>query len=299
MNTRMTKHLIFAAMLSVAPCSAVLAQNSSGNPVSQDSSKEAQPPLLHEDNNWYFSWGYSRQQYAASDIHVTQESQGNNFTVHQAKATDFHTNIPETIDSLIKFNFFAPQENIRLGKFMNPEKSFAIEFSLDHSKYNTDIGQTARVTGTINHQPVDQNMTLDEQTFSYKLHNGLNHVMLNAVWLNHLYGPEQKPGDLQFISRIGAGFLLPHADNTIFGKYNEVGPKWVHSCCFASNDWWQLRGWTAGVELGLRYRMTESIYLEGTVKEAYGVLRKVPVYQGTADQEIWMTEEVLSLGYLF
>jgi hypothetical protein len=29
------------------------------------------------------------------------------------------------------------------------------------------------------------------------------------------------------------------------------------------------------------------------------VLRGVPVYQGTADQKIWMLEQVLSTGFLF
>jgi hypothetical protein len=41
------------------------------------------------------------------------------------------------------------------------------------------------------------------------------------------------------------------------------------------------------------------MYLELTSKVAYGELRSVPVYQGTADQTIWMLEEVLSAGYLF
>lgn len=300
MKTQLTKHLLLAAMLSIAPCSMALAQNTADVPATRaDNSAAEETTLINDDKNWYFSWGYSRQYYAPSDIHVTQPGLGNNFTVHQTKATDFATNIPETLDSIAKFNFFAPQENIRVGKFMNPEKTFAIEFSLDHSKYNTNLGQTARVTGTINNQAVNQNMVLDHQTFDYALHNGLNHIMLNAVWLNHLYGPEQKPGDLQSISRVGAGILLPHAVNTIFGNENQVGPKWVNSCCSSSNDWWQLNGWTVGIEVGVRYRITESVYLELTGKEAYGVLRHVPVYQGTADQEIWMTEGVFSAGYLF
>lgn len=307
MKTRPIKPLLFAAILSLSPYSMAQAQDTQSAPptssnnaaTTQGTPLENQPPLINDDKNWYFSWGYSRQYYGPSDIHVSQPSLGNDFTVHKAQATDFHTNIPQTIDSILKFNFFAPQENIRIGKFMDPEKTFAIEFSLDHSKYNTNLGQTALVTGVKNNQPINQNVVLDHQTFDYALHNGLNHIMLNAVWLKHLYGPEQKPGDLQSISRIGAGILLPHAVNTIDGNANQVGPKWVNSCCFASNDWWQLNGWTVGVEMGVRYRMTESVYLELTAKEAYGELRKVPVYKGTADQIIWMTEGVLSLGYLF
>ncbi len=300
MKTKLTQNLLFAAALCIAPYSMALAQDTTDAPSANSNNSAAQDTaLIADDKNWYFSWGYSRQYYAPSDIHVTQPGLGNNFTVHQAKATDFATNIPGTIDSTLKFNFFAPQENIRIGKFMDAEKTFAIEFSLDHTKYNTNIGQTARVTGTIHNQPVNQDMVLDKNFFDYKLHNGLNHIMLNAVWLNHLYGPKQKPGDLEAISRAGAGILMPHADNTIDGHPNELGPKWVNSCCFASNDWWQIRGWTVGVEVGVRYRMTESLYLELTGKEAYGVLRKVAVYQGNADQELWLTEGVMSLGYLF
>jgi len=266
---------------------------------SQESNTANLPPAIIEEKNWYFSWGYSRQWYAPSNIHVSQPGLGNNFTVHQVKASDFATTVPDGISSTLNLNFFNPQENIRVGKFMNKEKTFAIEFSLDHSKYNTNIGQTAYVSGTINNQPANRNIVLDKQTFDYVYHNGLNHIMLNAVWLHHLYGPKQKPGDLQSISRIGAGILLPHSENTIFGNANQLGTKWGNTCCFAHNDWWQLRGWTVGVELGLRYRITESMYLELTGKEAYGVLRKVPVYLGTADQEIWMTEGVFSAGYLF
>jgi hypothetical protein len=195
--------------------------------------------------------------------------------------------------------FTNPQENVRIGRFMNPEKTFAIEFSLDHSKYQTDLNQTAHVSGTKNNQPYNGNLKLTEQDFSYALHNGLNHVMINAVWLQHLYGPENKAGHLQLISRAGAGILLPHADNVIFGNANEVGPKNENVCCTSKKDWWQINGWTAGVEVGLRYRVYKSIYLELTSKLAYGALRGVPVYQGSADQTIWMSEQVLSTGFLF
>ena len=123
--------------------------------------------------------------------------------------------------------------------------------------------------------------------------------MVNAVWLNHLAGPIHKPGDLQLISRVGAGILLPHADNTIFGNDNQVGPKNQNVCCFSKGDWWQINGWTAGVEVGLRYTVYKTIFLELTQKIAYGALKGVPVYQGSADQTIWMSEQVLSTGFLF
>ncbi|WP_294767772.1 hypothetical protein [uncultured Rhodoferax sp.] len=254
---------------------------------------------VNKPSNWYFSWGYSRQQYAPSDIRVTQPELGNDFTVRQARGSDFPSSIPDTISSLFNLDFTNPQENLRIGKFLNDEKTFAIEFSLDHSKYNVDMGQTVAVDGTINGSAAPATMTVDGQNFNYALHNGLNHVMINAVWLRHLRGPQDKPGDLQLISRVGAGILLPHADNTILGKANEVGPKNENICCFKKNDWWQINGWTTGVEVGLRYRVYKSMFLELTQKFAYGVLVGVPVYKGTADQKLWMSEQVLSAGFLF
>ena len=284
------------ASLFLIPAS--FAQSSGATPAAMPATGKVDR-ALREDGNWYFSWGYSRQQYAPSDIHVSQPGLGNDFTVRQVTASDFPSSAADSIRSLFQFDFTNPQENVRVGKFMNAEKTFAVEFSLDHSKYNSNMNQTATVTGTINNQPYNGNMVLDPQNFDYALHNGLNHIMVNAVWLQHLAGPEQKPGDLQLISRAGAGILLPHAENTILGRQVQVGPKNENVCCFSSNDWWQVNGWTAGVEVGVRYRVYKSMYLEFTQKLAYGALKGVPVYQGSADQTIWMSEQVLSAGFLF
>lgn len=287
---------LLGVVLAVAPLAAAFGQGGPGvSPVSQANFDSA----LRKEGNWYFSWGYSRQQYAPSDIHVTQPDIGSDFVVHKARASDFPSSPEDTISSLFNLDLTNPQENIRLGKFLNLEKTFAVELSIDHSKYNVDLGQTVAVTGTVKNAAYNKDMVLTADNFNYTLHNGLNHVMVNAVWLRHLRGPENQPGDLQLISRVGAGLLIPHADNTIFGNANEVGPKNTNVCCFSSTDWWQINGWTAGVEVGLRYRVYKALYAELTAKGAYGVLRGVPVYKGTADQTIWMSEQILSTGFLF
>jgi len=254
------------------------------------------------DGQWYFSWGYSRQQYADSDIHVRQPGEGNDFVVHKAKAGDDPTGLGHTLRSILKLNVTAPQENIRVGRFVDEDRSFAIEFSLDHSKYNTNIGQVAHVTGTIAGVAYDGPMTLDEQHFQYELHNGLNHLMVNGVWFRHLrdFASGREAGDLQLVSRLGAGLLVPHAENVILGHDNsgEMGSKDSSPCC-SKHDWWQIHGWTVGTEVGIRYAMTTHVYVEITQKFAYGKLHGVPVYHGLASQDISMSEQVLSAGYLF
>ena len=254
------------------------------------------------DGNWYASWGYSRQQYADSDIHVRQPSEGSDFVVHRAKGSDDPAGLFHIVRSVFTLNVTAPQENIRIGRFVDDDRTFAIEFSLDHSKYNTNNGQVAHVTGSVEGVPYDGAMTLDKQHFEYALHNGLNHVMINGVWFHHLRDVSlwQEPGDLQLVSRLGAGLLIPHAENTILSHDNstEMGTKRSSPCC-SRHDWWQVNGWTVGTEVGFRYAMTRSLYAELTQKFAYGKLHGVPVYHGLASQEIWMSEQVLSVGVLF
>ena len=53
----------------------------------------------------------------------------------------------------------------------------------------------------------------------------------------------------------------------------------------------------APARLSLYYKDTVTKAL--TQKFAYGALKGVPVYKGTADQTIWMSEQVFSLGFLF
>jgi hypothetical protein len=306
MNTRLIRLSSILGILSLAALTQAFAQDATID-AKEASAKHGAvaakvmnfDSTIQQKSKWYFSWGFSRQQYAPSDIHVSQPELGNDFTVHKVEASDFPTSPAKTLSSLVDMDITNPQNNFRIGKFLNPEQSFAIELNVDHSKYNNNLGQVARVSGTINGQPVDSHRVLDEQTFNYTLHNGLNHIMVNAVWLKHLWGPEKQAGSLQLISRAGAGILLPHAEVVIFGKATEVGPKNENICCFKKNDWWQLNGWTAGVEVGGRYTIYKSIYLELTTKLAYGVLRGVPVYKGSADQTIWMSEQVLSAGFVF
>ena len=204
----MKRTLILAALLALAPCTAswaqsvVIAQNAQPAPEATPAANAVTTKFdkaINNDENWYFSWGYSRQQYAPSDIRVSQPELGNDFTIRKAKGSDFPSSVGDTISSLFNLDFTNPQENIRIGKFLNPEKTFAVELNIDHSKYNVDYGQTVAVDGTINNAAAPSTLAITPQNFNYALHNGLNHLMINAVWLRHLAGPERKPGDLQLI----------------------------------------------------------------------------------------------------
>lgn len=236
---------------------------------------------------WYFSWGNSRDFWARSDIHIVQESLGNNFTVHRVTAVD----VPDYS------NYgFGGQYNFRLGRFIDAQHHWAIELNFDHTKYNSNINQIAYVDGQINNQYFAGSQVLTLQYFDYQLLNGLNHFMLNAVRRFPLIGETNKTFSLAGLLKMGVGVVLPHAENLILGHRNNVGPKAWGNYLGWRSGWWQMGGWTAGVEAGVRFVIVKPVYVELTDKEVYTSISDIPVYQGRANQNVWMNEVIFSLG---
>lgn len=241
---------------------------------------------------WYFSWGYNKDYWSNSDIHVVQNGLNNNFTVHNVSASDD----PGWNDGIFNNNMFSPQYNIRIGRFMDPDHTWAIELNFDHTKYNINPYQVAHITGTINGQPVNQNTVLTPQYFNYELHNGANALMLNLVRRRELYDFQRARLDIAAVSKFGAGVMLPHPENTIMGNTVDVGPKASGNYFGWNHGWWQMGGWTTGIEAGFQLTFNKTVYLELTDKESYASLSDIQVYDGVASQTLWLNEVICSLG---
>lgn len=268
-----------------APSTSTSTKRSASSPVTR----------FFTEGEWYFSWGYNTETWAPTDIHVSQQSLGNDFTIHDVKGHDD----PGWDTGLFNKGLFVPQTNIRIGRFVDDNRTLAVELSLDHTKYTSTIGQTARVSGTVNGVAVDSDRVLDENTFRYNLHNGANHLMINIVKRLPLIGATNESLSLAAIGKAGMGLMVPHSDNTVLGQNNDVGEKKFGNLFGTSHGWWQFDGWTAGIEAGVRLVLARPVYLELTDKVAYSRLYDIPVYQGTADHSLWMNEIILSLGFTY
>lgn len=276
-----------------------------------DASAPAQPaavqlrPPVHDSDNafisffrdgeWYASWGYSKQYWSPTDIHVSQPSLGNDFTVHDVHGSDDFS----FSDIFSITDLFGPQYNIRVGRFINDDRTIAVEFNFDHTKYNTNLGQTSQVTGQVSGVPTNAYYQLTNQFFSEELHNGANHVMVNGVYRYPLIGQTNESLSVAAIAKAGVGIMLPHTTDTITGYTNDVGGKTLGNSIGLTNGWWQLNGWTTGVELGFRVVLFKPVYLELTDKETYARLSDLPAYLGTLQQSMWMNEIVLSIGFTY
>jgi hypothetical protein len=244
------------------------------------------------DGEWYFSWGYNREFWAPTDIHVSQPSLGNNFTIYDVRGHDQAGGE----SGLFTGDAFGAQYNIRVGRFITD--NFGVEFSLDHSKYTTPTGQFATVNGTIAGKP-NGIYQLGTPFFSEELHNGANHVMIDGVYRLPLIGKTNDSWSVAAIGKAGVGVMLPHTSDTILGNSVDVGNKTIGNSFGLRNGWWQLNGVTAGVEGGFRVVLLAPVYVELTNKIAYSYLGDLPAYLGTISQSQFMDEVIVSVGFTY
>ena len=250
---------------------------------SRDISKKG---FFTKDAEWYFSLGVAKTYYANSDISVKQ-SNGNDFTVHDVQGHD-------EIDDV---RFYQP-DIIRIGRFIDDDKMWALELGLDHVKYSSTLGQTATVTGTNSGGTGSQ--TLSSSYFSYMLHNGLNHLMLDLVYRRPITAaPVNDTSSLAFIGKVGAGLAYVHPYIDINGQSSNVGDKSFNNIIGFDSGWWRIVGVSTSIEAGLRYVISKPVYIELTDKTIFTSMKNIPVYQGSASQNLWSNEVLLSIGYTF
>jgi hypothetical protein len=251
---------------------------------SRDISKKG---FFTKDAEWYFSLGVAKTYYANSDINVNQSAIGNEFTVHNVEGHD-------EIDDV---RLYQP-DIVRIGRFIDDDKMWALELGLDHVKYSSTLGQTATVTGTNSGGTGSQ--TLSSSYFSYMLHNGLNHLMVDLVYRRPITAaPVNDSSSLAFIGKVGAGIAYIHPYIDINGKSSNVGDKSFNNIIGFNSGWWRIVGVSTSVEAGLRYVISKPWYLELTDKTIFTSMNNIPVYQGTASQNLWSNEVLLSIGYTF
>jgi hypothetical protein len=93
--------------------------------------------------------------------------------------------------------------------------------------------------------------------------------------------------------------MVPHTSDTILGQANDVGQKKFGNLLGFHSGWWQLDGWTTGVEFGIRAVLYKPVYLELSNKVAYSGLWDLPAYQGTLRHSLLMNAVILSLGFTY
>jgi hypothetical protein len=227
----------------------------------------------------YLSWGYNTEWYTKSTVIVKQDGLGNNYKLEKVNAHD-HRGWDK---DLLHQDFTIPQYNYRLGYYFNEKQDLAFEINFDHTKYIIADSQSIRLKGTLNNNPADTTIFFAQKAgFHYFLNNGANFLLFNLVKRLGLYSSNDRNLHIDFTGKAGIGPVIPHVQNSFFGKENNQG--------------FQLGGWNAGLETAVRVTFMRYAYFEFSQKVDYARYSHLRVYEGRAKQSFGTYELVLSVG---
>ena len=248
-----------------------------------------QKGFTQKKNNWsfakngslYFSWGYNKEWYTPSTVHIRQASLGNDYKMVRVKGHDH----PGWDEGLLSIPFTIPQYNYRLGYFFNEKQDLAIEINFDHTKYIISDNQDVHIKGQFEGNKADITRHFSEAEGSYYyLNNGANFLLFNLVKRFPLVQPGKKNNfKLDLLAKAGIGPVIPHVQNSLFGQKNEPG--------------FQIGGWNTGVETAFRLTAFKYVYLELAQKFDYARYSNLKVYEGRARQSFGCYELILNLGF--
>ncbi|MBI2283955.1 MAG: hypothetical protein HYU71_09620 [Bacteroidetes bacterium] len=228
----------------------------------------------------YFSWGYNKEWYTRSNVQVNQPSLNNDYTLHNIRSKDH----PGWDEGLLSIPLSIPQYNYRLGYFFNKKKGLAFEINFDHTKHLIRDGQNVRISGTLNGRQVDSTINFSEANgFYYYLNNGANFLLFNIVKRWNWQESNNGKFKLDLLGKAGIGPVIPHVQNSLFGKANDPG--------------FQIGGWNMGVEAAVRATFNRWAFLEFSNKLDYARYSDLKVYQGKARQSFGTYELILNLGF--
>jgi hypothetical protein len=233
---------------------------------------------------FYFSWGYNKDYYTNTNVTISQPSLGNNFTFKNTQLVDH----PGWDEALLSLELSIPQYNYRIGYFIDKEKDLAFEINFDHTKALFKNDQIVHMVGTFNNRPADSNFVFSKSGTGtsqnyYYLNNGANFLLFNIVKRKRFTKLNTKAFNFDGLAKFGVGPLIPHVQNSLFGKTN--------------NQLFQFGGWNTGVEYALRSTFKKHIYLEFAGKLDYAYYYGLHVYEGTAKHGFGTLEFILNLGY--
>jgi hypothetical protein len=228
---------------------------------------------------FFVSWGYNGASYTKSDIHISQPSLGNDFTLAGVRARD-----SKAWTNLFDHALTVPQYNVRFGLFFSDK--WGVEVALDHIKWIVRQDQQVRMTGTLDGEPVDTEVTLTPDVLQYQLNNGANPIFVNLIRRVRLAGEPGRTGSVFFLAKAGGGFAMPHTENTLFGQPNDKGFQFF-------------QGWDVDAVAAVRVHLWRPLYFEFEEKLLYARYFGVKVDQGTARHSVKASEFTFSFGLAF
>lgn len=227
----------------------------------------------------YLQWGYNRDWYSRSDIHLS-DGASYDITIHRATAKDkpdFESFWETPLDITI------PQNSFRIGFYLNKQQTHAIEINFDHAKYVMESNKIRRVSGRIGGEYFDRDTLVSASFVNLEHTDGANFYHINYVGQKALYH-NKKRKLASWVYKIGAGIVIPRSNVTVMGKQLD--------------NRYHVAGYIFSAESGLRFYPLKNFFLEATVKAGYAnYLDVLTVEGGKAHHSFYYAEVIGLIGY--
>jgi hypothetical protein len=230
----------------------------------------------------YISWGYNKDWYSRSSIHLEDHVTDNyDFIVHDATAAD-----KPLLNKIFARDLSIPQYCYRVGYYFNDKHNLGIEMSFDHAKYIMNHNQKAHVTGYIREEQLDKDTVIGEHFLMFEHTNGANFLMLSVVKRKEFCRNKTGRQNLEAVLKAGAGVVIPKTDVTLFSERRD--------------NVFHVAGYIAGIEADIRYHFCKKFFLEPAIKGSYANYTNVlTVGSAHANHHFFVAEMILTGGVEF
>jgi hypothetical protein len=229
-------------------------------------------------------------QYAKSDMHVTDPVNGTDMTIHKVGA---HQRLSAQYLYSMPNGFpqpDEPQSEIGIsGKFQN---DWGFEANLKHHKYvvmtGEDPDQMVRMSGTLNGAPIDETRSLKGYLPEYQVTDGLNQITLMATRSFDL--PHPKKDAFTYNIKAGPSVMMPYVKSTVVNADGTTS---------SNHGPYQFGGGFGGqIEQSLRYDFRNRVSVELTEGGSVMTVNNGAMPNGgKVKQTVWAHSMALTLGY--
>ena len=201
----------------------------------------------------YFQWGYNRDWYSKSNIHVYRhDADPNNsydFMLFDAVAHDH----PSMTQYWHLNRLTIPQYDFSFGYFFNDKHDLGVEVGWNHLKYVVTDFQMIHVKGQVHETPIDVVMPLDSNFFHMQHTNGNNYLIVSLVKRQTFFN--SKHVQASAIAKVGAGPMISYTIDRILGDYD---PGYFH-----------YHGYVLAGSLGLRISFLKYLYIQSDMQGGF------------------------------
>ncbi len=226
--------------------------------------------------SYYLTAGINKSQFFNSKISISQPSLNNNYQFSNVKGAN-----------TFSFSSFSPLNiNYRIGYYYNYPQTCGIEIAYDPVNYHIADNQNINVTGMVSGSSVSTSLNYSSAVgYKYSLSGG-NFLLVNFVRRFTVYRPYSNNVGVDAIAKVGVGPCMPRFVSALPGNQFDAP---------------QFRFYGAGAagSAALRVTVKRYFYVEAEAKYDYAMYTNLPLYAGTAKQNLATLEFFGGIGFTF